>query len=354
MNALQKENWGKTEAGEEIFLYTLRNANGIEVRITNYGGRVVSLKTPDRKGQFGDIVLGFDDLAGYLGKNPYFGALVGRYANRIANAEFQLNGTRYPLARNNGDNSLHGGWKGFDKKVWQAHEIISGQDPALELSYLSADGEEGYPGKLQVTVRYTLTSSSDELRLDYSATTDKDTVLNLTNHSYFDLSGQGAGKILDYEVMIHADRFTPVNAHLIPTGELRPVEGTPFDFRQPKPIGSRINESDGQLKLAIGYDHNFVLNRASNSPSLAARASDPHSGRVLEVLTTQPGIQFYTGNHLDGSVTGKSGVAYGFRSGMCFETQHFPDAPNHPEFPSTELKAGQRYQRTTMFRFSAV
>lgn len=353
MNAFQKENWGRTKTGEEILLFTLRNPNGIEVRITSYGGRVVSLKTPDRKGQFGDIVLGFDNSAGYLGKNPYFGALVGRYANRIANGEFQLNGARSKLARNNGENSLHGGLKGFDKKVWDTDEITSGDDPALELSYFSADGEEGYPGNLHATVRYTL-SARNELRLDYSAITDQDTVLNLTNHSYFDLSGQGTGKILDYEVTIHADRFTPVNAHLIPTGELRPVDGTPFDFRKPMAIGSRINESDEQLKLTLGYDHNFVLHGAGNGPSMAARASDPQSGRVLEVLTSQPGIQFYTGNHLDGSVTGKNGKVYGFRSGMCFETQHFPDSPNHPEFPSTELKAGQRYQGTTIFRFSAV
>ena len=353
MNALQKENWGKTDTGEEIFLYTLRNSSGIEVRVTNYGGRVVSLKTPDRKGLFGDIVLGFDNLAGYLAKNPYFGALVGRYANRIANGEFALNGTRYSVARNNGQNSLHGGWKGFDKRIWDAHEIVAGDDPELELSYLSADGEEGYPGNLQVTVRYTLTSSN-ELRLDYGATTDKDTVLNLTNHSYFDLSGQGTGKILDYEVTIDADRFTPVNAHLIPTGELRTVEGTPFDFRRPKPIGSRIEEKNEQLKLALGYDHNFVLNTTGSRPSLAASAGDPQTGRVLEVLTTQPGLQFYTGNHLDGSVVGKNGIAYGFRSAVCFETQHFPDSPNQPSFPSTELKAGQRYQGTTMFRFSAV
>ncbi|MBV8865747.1 MAG: galactose mutarotase [Acidobacteriaceae bacterium] len=353
MSTMQKENWGKTEAGEEISLYTLRNPSGIEVRVINYGGRVVSLKTPDRTGEFGDIVLGFDNPAGYLAKNPYFGALVGRYANRIANGEFVLNGTRYTLARNNGQNSLHGGWKGFDKRIWDAREVSSSIDPGLELSYLSVDGEEGYPGNLQVTVRYTLTSSN-ELRLDYSATTDKDTVLNLTNHSYFDLSGQGAGKILDFEVMINADRFTPVNAHLIPTGELQPVEGTPFDFRKPMPIGSRIDESDQQLKLAIGYDHNFVLNASGNGSSLAARVSDPKTGRVLEVLTTQPGVQFYTGNHLDGSVTGKNGVVYGFRSAVCFETQHFPDSPNHPEFPSTELKAGQRYRGTTIFRFSAV
>ncbi len=353
MSALQKEGWGKTEAGEEIFLYTLRNLSGIEVQITSYGGRVVTLKTPDRAGASSDIVLGFDNLAGYLGNNPYFGALVGRYANRIANGEFVLNGKRYTLARNNGQNSLHGGWKGFDKKVWNAHEITQGAEPALELSYLSPDGEEGYPGNLHVTVRYTLTSSN-ELRIDYSATTDKDTVLNLTNHSYFDLSGQGAGKILDFEVMINAERFTPVDANLIPTGELRPVEGTPFDFRKSMPIGSRIDQSDEQLKLAIGYDHNFVLNGRGNVLSLAARASDPQTGRVLEVLTTQPGIQFYTGNHLDGSLTGKDGVAYSFRSGVCFETQHFPDSPNHPEFPSTELKAGQQYRGTTVFRFSAV
>ncbi len=353
MSAIRKESWGKTEEGRDVFLYTLQNQSGIEARITNYGGRVVTLKTPDRNGRFGDIVLGFDDLAGYLGKNPYFGALVGRYANRIANAEFALNGTRYTLARNDGQNSLHGGWKGFDKEVWSAREIGGNGEPALELNYLSADGEEGYPGNLQVTVRYAL-NSNNELRVDYAATTDKDTVLNLTNHSYFDLSGEGAGKILEFEVMINADRFTPVNVHLIPTGELRPVEKTPFDFRKPMPIGSRIDEADEQLKLAIGYDHNFVLNRTGNEPGLAARAKDPRTGRVLEVFTTQPGLQFYTGNHLDGSVRGKNGVAYGFRTGFCFETQHFPDSPNHPEFPSTELKPGQRYHGVTSFRFSTV
>ncbi len=351
MTRLQKQQWGNAEPGTTIDIYTFSNTNGIEARVTNFGGRLVSLRTPDRDGVVGDIVLGFDELAGYLGKNPYFGALIGRYANRIANGTFQLNGTQYTLARNNGENSLHGGWKGFDRMVWNAREIGSSGEPALELTYASPDGEEGYPGKLQVTVRYTLTDAN-ELRLDYAATTDKDTVLNLTNHSYFDLSGKASGKVVDAVVMIDADRFTPVNEHLIPTGELRAVDGTPFDFRKPARIGARIDDRNEQLKLGGGYDHNYVLRRNGSAPSFAARAQDPLSGRVLEVFTTQPGIQFYTGNHLDGAVTGKNGVVYAPRSGMCFETQHFPDSPNQPTFPSTELKAGQHYQGTTVFKFA--
>ncbi len=351
MNAITKTHWGSLPSGEEIHLYTLRNSNGLEAAITNYGGRVVTLKTPDRDGNFEDIVLGFDDLEGYLGNNPYFGALLGRYGNRIANGEFTLHGRTYKLARNNGQNSLHGGLKGFDKVAWSAREISRPDAPGLELNYLSKDGEEGYPGNLTVKVTYTL-ADSNELRIDYDATTDKDTVLNLSNHSYFDLRGQRAGKILEHRVMINADRFTPVNANLIPTGELKSVEGTPFDFRKSSAIGARIDEPDEQLGYGEGYDHNFVLNRTGAGPSLAARVSDPGSGRVLEVLTTQPGVQFYTGNHLDGTIRGKAGTVYGPRFGFCLETQHFPDSPNQPNFPSTELKPGQRYQETTIFRFS--
>ena len=272
---------------------------------------------------------------------------MGRYANRIASARFTLNGQTYTLARNNGENSLHGGNRGFDKVLWTAQEADGGE-PALQLAYLSVDGEEGYPGNLKVRVRYTLTEN-DELQIEYHATTDKPTVLNLTNHSYFDLRGAGSHKILDSVVTIHADQFTPVNEHLIPTGEVRSVENTPFDFRQPTVIGSRINQPDEQLKLGAGYDHNYVLNRNGAGPSLAAHALDPESGRVLEVLTTQPGMQFYTGNHLDGSVEGK-GAVYGFRTGMCFETQHFPDSPNQPHFPSSELNPSQEFRATTIFR----
>ncbi len=351
MNGIAKKDWGTGPSGERIELYTLRNSKGMEAAITNYGGRLVNLRTPDRNGKFEDVVLGFDDLEGYLGKNPFFGALVGRYANRIANGEFKLDGEVYKLARNNGPNALHGGLKGFDKVVWHAKEISTGEGAALELKYLSKDGEEGYPGNLNVTVTYTLTNDN-ALRLDYQATTDKDTVLNLTNHSYFDLSGHFAGRILNDQVTIRADKFTPVNSNLIPTGELRNVDGTAFDFRKPSAIGARINENDEQLKYAMGYDHNFVLTRIGEGPSLAARVRDPESGRVLEVFTTQPGVQFYTGNHLDGSVKGKGGKIAAFRSAFCLETQHFPDSPNQPSFPSTELKPGQRYHEVTIFRFS--
>jgi aldose 1-epimerase len=351
MAGITKQHWRTLSSGEEIDLYTLRNPKGLEVTITNYGGRVVTLKTPDRTGRFCDVVLGFDLLDGYLQKNPYFGAIVGRYANRIANGEFTLGGQAYRLARNDGPNALHGGLKGFDKVMWRAAEISVDHQPALELKYLSKDGEEGYPGNLAVTVVYAVTGD-DELRIDYAAATDKDTVLNLTNHSYFDLSGEAAGKILDCQVMIDADRFTPVNANLIPTGELRKVEGTPFDFREPVSIGARIDEKDEQLQLGLGYDHNYVLNRSGNELSLGARVVDPKSGRVVEVLTTEPGLQFYTGNHLDGTVTGKNGKVYEFRSGFCLETQHFPDSPNHPEFPSTLLRPGEQYRSTTVFKFS--
>lgn len=349
MAGITKKHWSTLTTGEEIDLYKLRNSPGTEVSITNYGGRIVTLCTPDRDGVFDDIVLGFDSLDGYLQKNPYFGALVGRYANRIANAQFSLNGHTFKLPQNDGTNSLHGGLRGFDKVVWKATQ--SSRDCSLQLTYLSKDGEEGYPGNLNVTVTYTL-SDSDELRIEYEAITDKDTVINLTNHSYFDLRGQAANAVLEHEVAINADKFTPVGANLIPTGELKKVEGTPFDFTKPSIIGARIDEDDQQLKYGLGYDHNFVLNRKGSGLNLAALVKDPKSGRVLEVSTTQPGIQFYTGNHLDGSVRGKAGVSYGFRAGFCLETQYFPDSPNQPKFPSTLLKAGQKYQGATVFKFS--
>jgi aldose 1-epimerase len=336
--------------GKPIDLYTLTNSHGMRVAIANYGGVVVSIVVPDREGKPGDVVLGFDNLEGYLGKQPYFGALIGRYANRIGNARFKLDGVEYKLPANDGPNSLHGGTQGFDKRVWTAREI-SGQHPALQLTYLSPDGEEGYPGKLHVKVVYSL-SEDNALRIEYTATTDKHTVVNLTNHSYFNLAGQVNGDILKHEMMINADRFTPIDSTLIPTGELRKVAGTPFDFRKPTPLGARIDADDEQIRFGKGYDHNFVLNRAGHGLSLAARVTDPESGRVLEVLTTQPGTQLYTGNFLDGSIHGKGGKAYARRSAFCLETQHFPDSPNKPSFPSTELKPGETYRETTVYRFS--
>lgn len=349
---IKMSEFGKMPDGQAVDLYTLNNSSGMQVAITNYGGRIVSLTAPDRSGKMDDVVLGFDDLAGYLANNPYFGALIGRYGNRIGGAKFTLDRKEYHLAANDGPNSLHGGLKGFDKVVWKAHEV-PGNHPALELTYLSKNGEEGYPGNLKVKVVYTL-MGNNSLQIDYSATTDKDTVLNLTNHSYFDLSGQGSGDILKTQMMINASQFTPVDANLIPTGEIRKVEGTPFDFRKSTAIGERINGDDEQLKLGRGYDHNFVLDHSGHGLTLAARAVDPDSGRVLEVLTTQPGIQFYTGNFLDGTVHGKGGKVYGHRYAFCLETQHFPDSPNKPDFPSAELKPGQTYQETTVFKFSII
>jgi len=331
-----------------VELYTLTNSKGVTAAITNYGGILVSLKVPDRAGQLADVVLGFDTLDGYLKGHPYFGAIIGRYGNRIAKARFTLNGVEYRLAPNEGENSLHGGIKGFDKAVWTAKEIDGGK--ALELSYLSKDGEEGFPGNLAVKVTYSL-NDENELKIDYTATTDKDTVVNLTNHSYFNLAGQGEGDVLDHVVTINADRFTPVDSKLIPTGELRSVAGTPFDFRTPHRIGERINDRDEQLILGRGYDHNFVLNRTGEGLALAARVVEPKTGRVMEVLTTEPGMQFYTGNFLD-SITGKGGKVYKQRYGFCLETQHFPDSPNKPEFPSVVLKPGQEYRSTTIYRFS--
>jgi aldose 1-epimerase len=345
---IAKSDFGKTAEGQVSELYTLTNSKGMKVTITNYGGRVVSIVAPDRQGKMGDVVLGFDNLDGYLGNNPYFGALVGRYGNRIANAQFKLDGKVNKLAQNNGPNSLHGGNKGFDKVLWSAKEY-SKNPPAIEVTYVSQDGEEGYPGKLTAKVIYTLTDAN-ELKIDYTATTDKDTVLNLTNHSYFNLSGEGNGDILKHEMMLNAERFTPVNSTLIPTGELRKVEGTPFDFRKPMAIGARIDGDDEQLKFGGGYDHNYVLN--GHGLKLAARVTDTESGRVMEVLTTQPGIQFYTGNFLDGTVQGKGGKVYPRRSAFCLETQHFPDSPNQSKFPTSELKPGQAYHHTTIYKFS--
>jgi aldose 1-epimerase len=349
---IMKQPFGKTAAGEAVDLFTLTNRNGVEARIMTYGGIIVSLKVPDRTARLEDVVLGFDNLDGYLAGHPYFGALVGRYANRIARGKFRLNGTEYTLAVNNNENHLHGGLKGFDKVVWKAEEVEGKGSVGLALSYVSKDGEEGYPGTLKVKAVYTL-NDENELRLDFTATTDKDTVVNLTNHSYFNLAGAGSGEILNHELLINADRFAPVDSTLIPTGELRLVAGTPLDFRQPHRIGERIEADNEQLKIGKGYDHNFVINRRGRGLVLAARASDPRSGRVLEVLTTQPGVQLYTGNFLDGSNVGKGGKAYKARYAFCLETQHFPDSPNHPEFPTTLLKPGQTYHETTVYRFSA-
>jgi aldose 1-epimerase len=330
-------------------LYTLKKSNGVQAAISTYGGVLVSLKVPDRAGVLGDVVLGFDDLEGYLLPPPYFGAIIGRYGNRIAHARFTLNGVEYKLAKNDGENTLHGGNRGFDKVLWNANKL-SGQ--SLELTYLSKDGEEGYPGNLSVTVVYALTDNN-ELQIDYTATTDKDTVVNLSNHSYFNLAGQGEGDILAHQLTLNADRFTPVDQGLIPTGELRNVEGTPFDFRQPHAIGERIESADEQIALGGGYDHNFILNRTGDGLSLAARVTEPNSGRVMEVLTTEPAIQFYTGNFLDGTIRGKGGKVYGRRSAFCLETQHYPDSPNHPSFPSTVLKPGATYRTITVYRFTS-
>jgi aldose 1-epimerase len=348
---LKKSAFGKTKDGQPVDLYTLTNAAGMEVAINNYGGVVVSIKTPDRNGKFADVVLGFDNFDGYLNNAPFFGALVGRYGNRIAKARFALDGHEYHLAANDNGNTLHGGLKGFDKRVWKAKDVSTKEVPAVELEYLSKDGEEGYPGNLTVTVTYSLTPKN-ELKIDYAASTDKDTVLNLTNHSYFNLAGQGEGDILSHLMTINADHFTPVDTTLIPTGELKSVAGTPLDFRKPTAIGARIDANDQQMKFGRGYDHNFVLNRKDGGLILAARVTEPSSGRVLEVLTTQPGLQFYTGNFLDGTMHGKAGKVYPRRSAFCMETQHFPDSPNHPEFPTTVLKPGEHFQSTTVFRFS--
>ena len=346
---VSRRSWGQTSDGKEVYLFSLRNTKGAEALISNYGGLVTTLKVPDRHGHLGDVVLGYDNLAAYIKETPYFGALIGRYGNRIARGKFTLDGKEYTLATNNYPNALHGGVKGFDKVVWTPTILTSPDGPSLKLTYLSKDGEEGYPGNLSVTVIYTLTEDN-ALKVEYTATTDKDTVVNLTQHSYFNLAGKDT--ILKHLVMIAADKFTPVDSTLIPTGELRPVDGTPFDFRTPTPIGARINQDDEQLKFGKGYDHNWVINKPMGQLGLMARVTEPTTGRVLEVSSTEPGLQFYSGNFLDGTLKGKGGWVYQFRAGFCMEPQHYPDSPNKPEFPSVVLKPGQVYHNTILYKFS--
>ena len=343
--------FGTTLEGEPATLYTLTNSHGVEAQITDFGGVVVSLKVPDRNDSQADVVLGFNEIEPYFEKSPYFGALVGRYGNRIAQGKFTLNGEEYTLAQNNGENHLHGGIKSFGRVLWQAEPVQTDSSAGLTLRYQSLDGEEGYPGTLDVTVEYALTNDN-ALRIDYHATTDAPTVVNLTNHSYFNLAGHADGSILDHQVMINADRLVPVDSTLIPTGELTRVEGTPFDFTEPTRVGARIDDDDQQMVYGKGYDHCWVLNNEDGTLALAATVYEASSGRLMEVLTTEPGVQFYSGNFLDGSLTGKDGAVYGKRSGLCLETQHFPDSPNQPDFPSTELNPGEAYETTTVYRFS--
>jgi len=346
-SGITKQSFGFLPDSTEISMFTLKNASGVEMKVIDYGGIITSLSMPDRNGSIVDVVLGFDNLAGYLGDSPYFGALIGRYGNRIAGGKFNLNGSTYTLAKNNGENHLHGGIKGFDKVAWKVKELVSDTAVGLELHYLSPDGEEGYPGNLDVTVSYYLTHSN-ELIFSYKAETDKETPVNLTQHTYFNLSGKG--DIRSHELMIDADRYTVVDSTLIPTGELRPVKGTAFDFTISKPIGRDLAMAGGN---PVGYDHNFVLNK----PGLAqpvARLYSQATGISMDIFTDQPGIQFYSGNFLDGSITGKSGIQYQQYNGLCLETQHFPDSPNQPSFPSTWLKPGETYKTTTVYRFRIV
>jgi aldose 1-epimerase len=355
---VSKQSFGKMADGTPVDIYTLKDA-AIEARIITYGGIIQSLKVPDKSGNVADVVLGFDTLDEYVnGNKGYFGALIGRYANRIAGGKFQLDGKTFSTPLNDGPdkanpvNTLHGGPKGFDKVVWKGKEIPHG----VELTYVSADGEAGFPGKVTAVVRYTLAGKN--LKIDYSATTDRDTVVNLTNHSYFNLAGAANGDILKNELKINASRYTPMDANSIPLGEVAPVAGTPFDFRKPTAVGSRIDDNNDQLMKGHGYDHNFVLDSNArlsvhDRDAVAAEVYDPTSGRVLEVITDQPGVQLYTGNFLDGSITGKGGKVYNRRTALCLETQHFPDSPNHPKFPTTELKPGGRYHTVTIYRLSA-
>jgi aldose 1-epimerase len=348
---ITKEKFGKTPSGETIYLYTLVNSSNTKVRIMNYGAIVQSLFVADRNKKFDDIVLGFDSLDQYIKPNPYFGAIVGRYGNRINKAKFTLDGKTYQLSPNEGLNQLHGGFEGFNRKIWKAEEIKSKLGPAVKLTYYSAYLEEGYPGNLQISITYTLTNDN-ELRIDYNAVTDQATVLNPTHHSYFNLSGSFNNTILNETLWIDADKFTPANSESIPTGELADVANTPMDFRKPFKIGDRIDNDFIQLKYAKGYDHNWVLNNFNGSVRKVATVYDPASGRFMEVLTDQPGVQFYTGNFLDGTLVGKGGIPCRLRSALCLETQHFPDSPNHENFPSTVLRPGKVYTQTTIYRFS--
>jgi aldose 1-epimerase len=351
---ISREPFGQMPDGRRVELFTLSNAHGIEVRAMTYGAIITSIRVPDVKGERADIVLGFDNLAGYLpgGGSPYFGAIVGRYANRIAGGQFILDGVEHHLARNNGPNSLHGGDRGFDKVLWSAEPVERDSAMGVRLRYESPDGEEGYPGTLTVTVTYTLTAT-DELIVDYDASTTKPTPVNLSQHTYWNLGGEGSGDILDHMLTLHASAFTPVDSSLIPTGKIAPVAGTPFDFRQATLIGARINQSNEQLRFGRGYDHNWVIDQTKAAAlTRAARLEDPASGRRIDVSTTEPGIQFYSGNFLDGTITGKSGHVYAYRGGLCLETQHFPDSPNHSNFPSTILRPGEHYQSRTVFHFS--
>ena len=337
--------------GQPVDLYTLTNPSGMEVAVSNYGGIIVSLKAPDRNGELADVVLGFDTFSGYLQKHPYFGATIGRYANRIRHGRVVLDGVEYTVTQNENENHLHGGLRGFDKVLWNASITSHGKEPALELQYLSKDGEEGYPGNLNTTLTFTLTEAN-ELKIDYRATTDKPTIVNLTNHSYFNLAGAGNGDVLGHWMTIDAGRIAPVVQGHIPTGELRSVHGTPFDFTQPFAIGQRIDADDELLKLSAGYGINYVFDKPLGKLARAARVVEPASGRVMEIFTTEPALQLYTANRLDGSIVGKGGKTYQCRYGLCLEPQHLPDSPNQPEFPSTILRPGEQYHSTTIYQFS--
>jgi aldose 1-epimerase len=344
--SITAERFGTTADQKRVTIYTLTNGRGIRARVMTYGATLVSLETPDRDGRFGDVTLGFDALAGYLGDHPLFGSTVGRFANRIAKGSFTLDGVEYTLVKNDGENHLHGGSIGFDKVIWEAESLQTDDAAGVRFSYFSKDWEEGYPGNLACSVTYSVTND-DELIIEYLATTDKPTIINLTHHSYFNLAGQGNGDVLGHQLMIDADRYTPTDEGFIPTGELRRVDNSPFDFRQSRTIGGRIAQVQG------GYNHNYVLNAGGGSLSLAARVYEPGSGRLMEILTTEPGIQFYPGNFLDGSITGKAGKVYRQYYGLCLEAQHFPDSPNKPLFPSVVLRPGEQYTQRTVHRFSA-
>jgi aldose 1-epimerase len=351
-NQLLREPFGTMPEGQDIESFTLRNATGIEMQVINFGAIITSLRVPDRDGNFDDVVLGYDNLDDYLGDHPHFGAVIGRYGNRIGNSRFELDGEVYELTPNEGDNHVHGGDRGFDRVVWDAEPFERAGERGVVFTYVSVDGEEGYPGTLTARVTYTLTDR-DEVIFDYYATTDQATPVNLTQHSYFNLAGHGSGDILGHELELTADHFTPIDHEFIPTGEIRAVAGTPFDFTESTAIGARIDDDDEQLRHGLGYDHNFVLNRGGSGLVLAARLYEPTTGRVMEVHTEEPGIQFYAGNLMDGSWTGKDGAVYDYRTGLCLETQHYPDSPNKPEFPSTILRPGEEYTTRTIYSFTA-